>query len=290
MTSAENWPPVCNTGASGLGGLRWDWYGATILELQDPSLVQFWLASCGPPGARWEPVRGLYGYPVASELTGLENGSLRVLSGAGKDVYVQATGAAAELVAPVLRERWPAHSVSRADVALDFDEPGAFDRLWRRVHQLAGENPRAKVRTSTAGDWIDGIHGRTLYAGGTTSRLRVVVYEKGLEQLGKDPGCGASEDWVRVEWRLRPSSDQKRWLAGASKLEALGLSAFGATVAGDLIGSDVVPVGNLLRFASADPAYWMARQYRRVLLGLVDLEPVELKRELVALLDAAVAG
>lgn len=283
-TQAAVLPPVCNTGASGLEGLlRWDWYQATITGVQAAGIVLDGLASLAPDGSTWEPTRALYGYKFGWQLPNFPQGSLTVFAG-GQDVHVQASGAVAELVAPVVRQLWPAHTVSRADVAYDVVEAGGFERLYRRVDGLAQSNPRGRVGTTVAGDWLHGEGGRTLYAGGTSSRLRVVVYEKGHEQLNRDPACGASKDWVRVEWRLRPSSDQKQWLATASKLEALGLSAFGARVAAELIGSDVVPVGNLLRFASEDPAYWMARQYRRVLVELLELEPVELAaylRELV---------
>lgn len=277
-------PPSCNTGASGIdSGLRWDWYQATLTGISAAGDVLDGLIELAPDGSTWEASRPLYGYKFGWSLPGFAQGSLSVFAG-GQDVHVQATGAVAELLVPLLRQLWPGHSVSRADVAYDVVEPGGFDRLYQRVDDLARSNPRGRVGTSVAGDWLHQEAGRTFYAGGTSSRLRVVVYEKGHEQLRRDPGCGASTDWVRVEWRLRPTSDQKQWLAGASRSEALGLSSFGARVAGELLGSDVVPVGNLLRFASEDPAYWMAKQYRRVLVDLLELEPGEVVaylRELV---------
>ena len=276
-------PPVCNTGAS---DLSWDWYQATIKGLTSADVPMHALAAVIAPGGQWRAIPGLYGYPLGRELLGVAVGSVKVFYG-GPDVHVQATSAAAEPAVAVLRERWPDHTVSRADVAWDVDAPGAFDRLYRRVHHLARTNPRGKVSTSQAGDWLDGEQGRTFYAGGTSSRLRVVVYEKGHEQVAKDPNCGASLDWVRVEWRLRPTSDQKGWLARASKEEALGLSAFGAAVAADVIGSEVVPVGNLLRFASQDPGYWMARQYRRVLVELLALDPEDMRDRIAQLVEQA---
>ena len=276
-------PPVCNTGAS---EITWDWYQATLRSLTSADAVMMALGTAVAPGSHWKPVPGLYGYSLGRELLGVAVGSVRVFYG-GEDVHVQATSAAAEPVVQVLRSLWPDHIVSRADVAWDVIAPGSFDRLYRRVHHLARTNPRGKVSTSQAGDWLDREQGRTFYAGGTSSRLRVVVYEKGHEQIAKDPNCGASRDWTRVEWRLRPTSDQKGWLARASKVEALGLSAFGAAVADDVIGSEVVPVGNMLRFASQDPGYWMARQYRRVLLDLLELDPDDIRDRLVQLVEQA---
>ena len=245
----------------------------------------------GGPRGRWRQIPGLYGYSRGWELLDVEAGSVRVFEGS-EDVHVQGTGPVAEHVASVLRDRWPEHLVSRADVAFDVVEPGAFERLYKRVHEIArdGAGRRGrKVSTSTVGDWLDGERGRTFYAGGTSSRLRVRVYEKGHEQRAKDPGCGADVNWTRAEWQLRPSSDQKAWLAAASKVEALGLTSFGAAVAEALLDEDVVSVSALLRFASQDLGYWMVRSYRRVVLELLELDPEDMRSRLVELLERAEA-
>ena len=287
MIATTDAPPLCNTGAS---DLTWDWYQATIKGSSDALTsangVRSVLATVVGPGGQWAPTKALFGYPFGQELQGVPVGTVKVFYGAG-DVHVQATSAAAEPVADLLRKWWPEHTVSRADVAFDTISAGSFDRLYQRVHHLARTNPRGKVSTSTAGDWIDRETGRTFYAGGTSSRLRVRVYEKGHEQRAKDPNCGADLDWTRVEWQLRPTSDQKAWLARASKVEALGLSAFGAAVADEVLGADVLAVGNLLRFASQDPAYWMVRQYRRVVLELLALDPQDAHDRLVQLVEQA---
>jgi len=221
-------------------------------------------------------------------MVGLEVGTFTVMWGGRPEVHATATGPAAGFVAHVIRESIPDHTVSRADVAYDVDEPGAFDRLYKRVHELAREGGSAggrKVSTETAGDWLDLERGRTFYAGGRTSRLRVRVYEKGHEQRSRDEFCGASLDWVRVEWQLRPDSGQSGWLARATPLDALGLTPFGSRVAAAVIAQDVEPVGASLRFASQDPGFWMAKQYRRVLAGIAALDPADAHAELVRLLD-----
>lgn len=288
MTETLIRPPSCNTGANPLSNrLTWDWYQATIKALTGPNDVLRTLAAVVGSGSQWKPCKGLYGYSEGRELVGVDVGSVRVFFG-GEDVHVQATSAVAEPVADLLRAHWPDHTVSRADVAWDVVEPGSFDRLYKRVHDLArngSESGGRKVSTSTAGDWLDRLNGRTFYAGGTSSRLRVVVYEKGHEQIAKDPACGADRDWTRVEWRLRPTSNQKTWLAHASKEQALGLSPFGSSVAVDLMGLDVEPVGASLRFASQDPGYWMVRQYRAVVLELLALDPADAVARLAQLVD-----
>ena len=286
MIATAEAPPLCNTGAN---YLHWDWYQATLRGSSDVltsvNAITRALGETISGGGRWVTCKGLYGYTQGVELKGVLAGSVRVFWSA-KDVHVQATSEAAESIVEVLRRVWPLHLVSRADVAYDVVEPGSFERLYGRVHELA-RTPRhgGKVSTSTVGDWIDGIDGRTLYAGGVSSRVRVRVYEKGKEQRAKDPGSKAPDDWTRTEWQLRPSSGQKAWLAQASKVEALGLSPFGAVVAEDLLGVEVVAVGNTLRFASQDPAYWMARQYRLVILDLLGLDPEDIRARLVDLIE-----
>lgn len=289
-TTATRRPLACNTGANlPEQTLRWDWYQATIRGAFDVTRVLVRLAQ-EVVGSSWRPVRALYGYVEGWKLDGLPEGSLQLFSREnGAELHLQATGAAAERFVPLIRRTWPEHAVSRADVALDVDYAGSFEKLYRRVHELALQ-PSARggrrVGTSVAGDWLEGQRGRTFYAGGASSRGRVVVYEKGHEQLQRDPECGASVDWTRVEWRLRPDTDQKTWLATASPAEALGLTTFGALVARELLDEEVLALGSALRFASQDPAYWMAKQYRRTLQQLLELPPEQLRPRLVELVEA----
>lgn len=283
-------PPLSNRGGNYPPDvLAWDWYQATLAApVAVPWLLRDLARAVG--GSEWTPCPALYGYSVGYRLGGVETGSVQVFE-RERDVHVQATSRVAVPVAEYLRRVWPDHRVSRADVALDVDAPGAFERLWRHVHDQARSGAASggrKVKTSTAGDWLDGLDGRTLYTGGTSSPLRVVVYEKGCEQLGKDPGCGASRDWTRVEWRIRPDTPAgKAWLAKASPAEATGMTPFGAAVASSLLTAEVVPVDSIRRFASQDPGYWMVRQYRRVVAELLALDPVEAMSRLAALYEQA---
>lgn len=282
-------PPPSNRGANWTtDDLVWDWYQATLSAPGDVSSLMRALAAALRLPSEWVSGKGLYGYSAGYRLAGTEQGSVQVFL-RPDDVHVQASSSAAVPVAEYLRRVWPEHRVSRADVALDTAEPGSFDRLWRHVHGLARNGSTGggrKVSTSTAGDWIDGEQGRTLYAGGASSRARVVVYEKGREQIGKDPNCGADPNWTRVEWRLRPDTPEgKAWLGKATPAEAVGYTPFTATVAASLLAVDMTSMASVRRFASQDPAYWMARQYRRVLLGWLELDPDDMRDEIVALID-----
>lgn len=289
-TATRSAPPSCNTGASEVDSwLSWDWYSATLKGVTSVNAILAALLEVAAPGGHWKSVPALHGYALGWRLEGVEVGSVTVFQ-RDEEVHVQATSAVAEVVVDLLRARWPEHSVSRADVAWDVDSPGSFDRLYRRVLDLARTNPRGRVSTSQAGDWIDRRDGRTFYAGGVKSRMRIRVYEKGHEQLGKDPACGASLDWTRVEWSLRPASKEKAWLARASKHEALGLSRFGAAVADGLLGSEVETVVPVLRFASQDPMYWMVRQFKRPVRELLAMDPLDAMRLLADTLDRVSAG
>lgn len=281
-------PRLCNTGANSLSDLlTWDWYQATITALPGPYEPMRVLSAVVGSGAQWKACPSYNGWSQAKELVGLEVGTLVVLFGGRDDIHIQATSSAADLVVPLIRANWPIHTVSRADVAYDVDEPGSFERLHKAVHSIArnGEGRRGpKVSTSLMGDWLDLVNGRTFYAGTKSSRVQVRVYEKGHEQLGKDPDCGASKDWTRVEWELRPASKQKGWLAGASKEQALGLSAFGAAVADGILDLEVDAVGGSFRFASQDPLAWMGKQYRKSLLPLYERGDAAVMAELARIL------
>lgn len=288
-TATEVRPPLSNRGAKWPPEiLTWDWYQATLDRPSEMFLLLNGLSRAFG-GGEWDSCAALYGYSVGYRLRGVAAGSVQVFV-RDTDVHVQASSSAAITAAGYLRRAWPEHRVSRADVALDIDVHGSFDRLWREVHGLAREvrGRGRRVTTSTAGDWIDNEQGRTFYAGGVKSRLRVVVYEKGLEQLGKDPDCGASRDWTRVEWRVRPDTpEMKTWLATATPAQAVGLTKFGADVATALMSSEVTTPDAARRFASQDPLYWMVRQYRRSVEEILAMDPLDAMRLLADTLDRA---
>jgi hypothetical protein len=282
-TATRLGPPLSNRGAnSATPSLHWDWYGATLPGRYDALSLLTGLSDALGVGP-WEACPPQYGYSVGYRLSGVAAGSVQAFF-RESDVHVQATSAAAIDVAEYLRRQYPSHRVSRADVALDFDAAGSFDRLYALVHDLA-RSPREgrRVTTSTAGDWLDREGGRTFYAGGTSSRCRVVVYEKGHEQRAKDPVCGASLDWTRVEWRLRPDTPEgKIWLATAMPLQAIGLTPFGALVASAVLETEVPAADAVRRYASQNPGYWMCSQYGTVVDALLTLDPVDAVATLAA--------
>lgn len=96
--------------------------------------------------------------------------------------------------------------VQRADVAIDFDEEKAFDIIQKLGRNVADEYG---LKLSFLGDWERGT-GRTLYLGSRQSPNYLRIYEKGHEQRQKGLIPDASENWVRVEFELKPKSKKAR--------------------------------------------------------------------------------
>lgn len=87
--------------------------------------------------------------------------------------------------------------ITRVDLAVDFLEgehtvDDAVDMVDRGEFTSCGRRPS----TSVAGDWLDQVHGRTLYVGKAQNGKMLRVYEKG-RQLGD-----LDSDWVRFEVQL----------------------------------------------------------------------------------------
>lgn len=256
--------------------LELDWYQGTLLGVTDVELVASRLL-LGSGALALRP--GGAGYNRPSSLRGETDygGSIALYYGPGLDVHVLGSGAAAPHVAAVLREHFPAHTVSRADVAIDFDAPGAFDRVWQTVHRVASEPRRGgrggRASTSLAGDWLDGLAGRTFYAGSAGGALRARVYEKGHEMTAKHPDQGPfSLNWARLEWEVRPRSNAKRRAATATVEELAAWTPFGAAVLRAVAGLDLEATAPV-RVASTDPLYWCVRAYGKHLRALIASEP-----------------
>ena len=244
--------------------LDFDWYQATVTGETDHELViSHLLYDCGPVVLKSGSGGFNRSHSARGDFPG--GGSLAIYWGDDQDVHVVGSSAAAPHVAQVLRSLHPNHTVSRADVAYDVDQRGAFDRLYKVAHLLAGTPRRGRrMGTSLAGDWLDSINGRTLYAGGPTSRLRVRVYEKGHEQRAKHPDRLFSLDWARVEWQIRPDSAGKRRAATATPAELAAWTSYGAELLQAVTSLGLTPTAPA-RVASTNPEFWMARQYSAIL-------------------------
>ena len=87
--------------------------------------------------------------------------------------------------------------ITRVDLAVDFlDGSHTVDEAVDLVEAGAFISNGRRPSTSVAGDWLDQVHGRTLYVGKAANGKMLRVYEKG-KQLGD-----LASDWVRFEVQL----------------------------------------------------------------------------------------
>lgn len=162
-------------------------------------------------------------------------------SAQGSSQFIAAS--TADQVYPLLQDRFPGHGVSRLDAAEDFCGAGTWDRLVAMLTAIAAEH---RVTMAPFGEGHvrpdgsrDATKGRSWYFGSKSSAFRVVLYEKGLEQVAK--GIPADPTWVRLEVRIRPSSKAKS-LFGHVRLvpfDLLGMSRWGMDIAKQLQGPEL---------------------------------------------------
>ena len=122
--------------------------------------------------------------------------------GNGGGVNLDFSGEPSATVGDFLREKYPHHhSPSRMDVCEDLVAPGLFDALFEFGRDLA-QRSSPRIQINRQGDWDDLERGRTVEFGSRESVSQLVVYEKGLQLIGK--GIDAPRDHVRIEHRIRP--------------------------------------------------------------------------------------
>jgi hypothetical protein len=209
--------------------MRWDWYSATV-----PESVDVVLAGLFPAGELVDLVDapGMYSF----DRSVLAKRGDRVLCRAfwggqngDSSTHLQGSGSGTSWLVDRVRAQWPDHRVSRADVCEDYS--GA--RCWRRLSKLGIRvADECGVKTRTAGDWLRGKDGRTLYVGGRTSYVQGRIYEKG-KQLGENP------DWVRVELQARPSGEGKAALATVEPVSLFGAARWTRELGSGLGMADV---------------------------------------------------
>lgn len=161
-----------------------------------------------------------YRYCYDLELGGLKHGLIQYGGDSvGTGVYIQVMGSHSGRVRDaVLAAGWSGHLI-RADIALDFNGAKYFKKISSELVELAKTK---NLKTSTVGDWVQGVGGRTLYVGSRTSAFMVRLYEK-YKQKGIDTG---GEETIRLELEIKPYKHAR-------------LSAFDLT-ASQLVGSSSI--------------------------------------------------
>ena len=186
----------------------------------------------------------------------------------GDRIMFEVKGIPTQKAVEAFRCHFP-HRVTRLDACADFDEQGAFNRLYRACMRVKKEH---RIKGSKAGDWEDFPEdGRTLYLGGQQSPVRARLYEKGLHPEFRHL---SRPDWVRLEVQVRPAtSDQKDAYSQITPTEAWGASKWTRDLAAAVLQEhvDPHPAGSVYRLSKRDEALaWMCKQYGHHLMSLRD--------------------
>lgn len=199
------------------------------------------------------------GHQVGSVQWGGQNDGLTMLEVKGEHTPT---------VVEALRATFP-HKCTRVDSAVDFDEPGAFERLLA-VHTRVKQ--QFKIKGSKFGDWEDYPEdGRTYMLGAATSPVRARMYEK-----GKQPEYRHLQrpNWVRDEIQVRPKGDARELFSRSfvTPEQVWGASPFTRAIAAEILLDyvDPHPAGTVYRLSQRDRALvHMCTQYGGHLAGLL---------------------
>ena len=252
--------------------MRWDAYNCTIPERPE-TIVQGLRETFHGIVHTIEEGRGRNSYAVSTTLRDFLGTSIAsVLSGGRNPApHVQCQGVYSADLAASVRTRWPMHTVSRADSAMDFDEPGLFDKLADRFGVFANNK---NLKWDTRGEWgrpaelADPMSGRTFYVGARESLGFLRVYEKGkhIMQEVRDGDEIPSIHWVRVELEVKPQDrEQKARLARLSPEAVWGVSHWTRAACRMVCG---LAVERVMMWQPSEPDAYracrhMAAQYRQ---------------------------
>lgn len=254
---------------------RFDWYQATVpASVADLQAALSGVADGGAWSALAKPRQG-YGAGMR-----LDDAGGRVCElwwgGMQEHPHVVATGETTPGVADVLRADFPVHRVSRADVCIDYAEPGAYDRLQDLALGVAGERG---IKVGTAGDHLLTRQGRTAYFGSTKSHTMLRLYDKAAELRAKfqhDPArlLEVPAELARLECQVRPQTPQAKAAAAvAAPLALMGSAAWMRALMGMVAGIELEPfqAGRVWRQADDARAYAaLLAQYGGLLQRLQD--------------------
>lgn len=181
----------------------------------------------------------------------------------GINVYASASGGYSPAFAQVIRREFPEHCLIRADVALDFDEEGAWESLSGLAIATAD---KFGLKVDHHGDFHRQQNGRTINIGSRTSAAFKRLYEKGKQLKLED-----HPHWVRDELEFKPQNARaKLAYASASPVEIWHSTKWTTSVWEALFGPSstvcVAPAGSIRVPGDDERALeFMAKQYGNVL-------------------------
>lgn len=272
---------------------QFDWYQATVPAMPE-ALIAGLLANL-PEGTMRADGKGFNSFARRADLSHYSGEVYATVMHGGVNPHpnVKSTSDHAPALAGVLRSLWPAHRVSRLDVAVDgrgdglFDECVALMSAVGRAHRMKGE----KIIPDDLDD------GSTYYLGSRTSSLRVRCYEKG-KQLFKETGDPVWRnffDWTRVELQVRPEKSFKSVAATLEPQAFWGCAQWTRDLASGILSlqpeavtmkpTRIADHERAMRALTAQYGPTILRQVER--LGSWDAFSADLQRRLGAYLDQA---
>lgn len=211
-----------------LHAFKFDWYACgvpkSVSEVMSV-LSRSYLAS------EWRSCSPRSGYTDAAELvsSGAEVICTAMWGGTsqGADVFLFATGDYAQKFSEVVRGAFPVHRLVRADVAIDYNELGAWESLYGLGMDISKrfglKNKYVGPAERESSDCIL-LPGRTLYVGSRASVSFFRIYEKGKKD-NPDYPC-----WVRLELEFKPKGDSRWAYASATPHQIVAATRAGAEV------------------------------------------------------------
>ena len=242
---------------------RFDAYAPTLRGVSFDQVVHTLSRETGA-GLREGSTRRRYGV-VADIMVGS-----RLAAWVGEDrgngcVYVEAKGDTTPELVDVIRNRWPDHSVARADSCVDFDGEGVFDYLQELAREVKGD----KVKAGYVALPDDPEEGRTWAIGRRGGVAYARLYEAG-KQADKAHWCRPHA--VRFEVEARPHyARDKQAAAKMSPLELFGLASWSARVASIILDTQVPRFAPAVHVSTHDKTtLYLARAFRRHFAELLE--------------------
>lgn len=245
--------------------MRFDYYSATV-PAQVSHCIHMISEKFGGGFSDLHPKNG-YKKGALHEFSGIEVHS----GGYNPDPYLLIKGDRSPDAAAFIREAYPSHKVSRADVCIDFVEVGGFDRMKAILNQIAADiRPKAIVPELRGPETDHPTVGRTMYYGSIKSDVRICLYEKGKQMRAQ--GLVVPLEWFRVELRVKPRKERKRLSAGLSEAEFWGFSKWTKTACTSIlnISPEYRPDASLRKSTAEKAVHHMLRQYGRAMTRYAD--------------------
>lgn len=216
-------------------------------------------------GGAWEAETAVNNYKIGlkHDQTGLKC----FHGGHNPGTFLLMSGQNTPALVPVVRELFPIHKVSRADVCRDFDFEGSFETLHALLAPIA---KRVGITPTLNGpEQPHPTIGRTMYYGSRKSAFFLTLYEKGKERLSAGHQ-DVSLNWSRVEGRFKPTSRQKLGVAKLSEAQMWGLSKWAMIVAEEVLEAhpSFIPKRPVVRSSDEASLDHMFRQYGNLMLRL----------------------